>query len=251
MNKNVFFANSDFFKLGLRTFLLFSFLLLIFSMILKDCFFYVDDYYACEMENIVFKDILKMPIKNNYVSSFFDRLFGYYLPHTLNLHPTDFKVMFYPFIVSFFVFFFISVQNAYLYCSYYGNEKNKYDNELFSINKNCYVFSYISLFLFLLFLLIEQPIMLFCYDGFFRMLLPVFLFINTVYYFIKFIKIPAKFTKKDMFILSISAFFSCISNEMICFISIFSLGLYFVLNMKINKNVCEGGVIASGIIKEF
>ncbi len=161
-----------------------------------------------------FKDILlKEPSNGIYVSSFLDRIFAANLPFLLNMHPSFFKSAYFSTIEAFILIFFIMI------FSYLMNKKANYA---------CVIFFSASL---ILYAIQKQAYVLFVYDGFFRMVLPVFMFIALFLMCIK------NKTKISYIFMPVLTFLCAISNEMICISVLTGLLLYSLIAFnKQDKN---------------
>ncbi len=191
--------------LKLKQFILLIILFAIFIMFrsyLCHSFIFADDTDTSRLF-LNFKDILfNKPSNGIYISSFLDRIFAANLPFLLNIHPSSFKSEYFSAIEAFLLIFFISILSA-------------------SMKKNL---NYICLFLFstaiILYTIQMQPFLLFVYDGFFRMLLPVFMFIALFLLCIK------NKTKISFISMPVLTFLCSISNEMICVTTLIGFFLY-------------------------
>lgn len=186
----------------------------ILSDFFSNSFIYMDDAVSGICDS--FKNIFKEPNNGIVVASFFDRLFGVCIPREMNIHPSSFKGYYFNYIESFFIIAFTFILNGFFFI------KKKFD------------FFYVLGFLFCsttIFFIIQeqqQPHILFIYDGFFRMLLPSFLWIGAFYLLTDFDYISG--IKK--FFISSLIFIACISNEMICVSMVIGILLYSVFNLK-------------------
>lgn len=193
-------------KLNIIFILILFILFIILSSALSASFFYIDDTYSSEMNEITFLNIFNNPINFNYFSGFFDRFFGFYLPKVFNMHPSDFKSFIFCYIQAAIVLFLIFIWNSVYFI------KKKI---------SClYILSFVFLIMLLFYVIQLQHIILYCYDGFFRMLVPTFIFMASISLIIRLFKDTKNFSMLQYFILGTCTFLSCISNEMICAISV-------------------------------
>lgn len=167
-----------------------------------------------------FKDLFIKPYNAHYISSFFCKLFAVYLPMKLCIHPHFFKSSYFCYIESFFIISFALIITNFFY-----------------LHKkiNCYYFIYFLFSVSLIFYFLKEQLflLLFVYEGFFRILMPAFIFLLLFYFLLK--QLDKNYNKLLMFLL---VFLCGISNEMIC-ISVF-LGLLFYLissRKKINNKL--------------
>ena len=200
--------------------LIFVAIIIIMFFLLREYFSYsfilLDDIHTAIFDS--FKNILKKPSNGIFIASFFDGLFTTYLPRLLDIHPSVFKSQFFSYVESFFVLSFIFIFSAIFYT------KKKID------------FFYLVCFLYssflLLFIIQQQSYVLFVYDGFFRMLLPSFLWLSLFYLIFSSSK---DVTKGKLFFVSLLSFLTCISNEMLCVSTVIGLMLYSIFQIR-NKN---------------
>lgn len=188
--------------------------LFLFSNFLSNSFIWMDDVNTGICNS--FKDIFSYPSNGIIISSFFDRLFGVCIPKAINIHPSTFKGYYFNYIESFFIIVF-----TFIFSNFFLTKK-KFD--LF------YVLGFLFCSATLFFIIQEQQNVhiLFTYDGFFRMLLPSFLWIIIFYLLTDFDCI----SKIKKFFISSLIFLASISNEMICVSLIIGIPLYFVFNLK-------------------
>lgn len=165
-----------------------------------------------------FKDLFINPHNSHYISSFFSRLFAVYLPMKLFIHPHILKSRYFCYIESlFFLSFSLLITNFF-----YFNKK---------INIFYPVYFLFSTSLILYFIEPEYFLLLYLYDGFFRMIMPIFIFLFLLYCLLKKLYSENNNSKLNLLI-SILIFLCCISNEMISVSVIFGLLFYFILNNK-------------------
>ncbi len=171
-----------------------------------------------------FKELFVSPSNGLFISSILCKLFAVFIPLHLDIHPSFFKSNYFCYIEAFIFLLFIFIWNSLLFL-------NKKFNWLYSIS---FLFLLSTLFLFIE----QQPfLLLFTYEGLFRMLLPSFLFIVLFYLFILNIE------KKNFIVYSFIyiLFFLCsISNEFICILTFCGVSAYFILsykNVKFNKEL--------------
>lgn len=191
--------------------------LFFFSKFFSYSFIYMDDVDTIICDS--FKNIFLNPNNGIFITSIFDKLFGFYIPKEMNIHPSTFKSCYFNYIESFFIIAFTFILNSFFFI------KKKFD------------FFYVLGFLFCsttIFFIIQeqhQPHILFTYEGFFRMLLPSFLWIGAFYLLTDFDCISKI---KKIFISSL-IFLACISNEMVCVSLLIGTLLYFGLNLRKQK----------------
>lgn len=161
-----------------------------------------------------FKELFISPSNGLFISSFFGRLFAVFIPLHMDVHPSFFKSNYFCCIESIIFLIFASILNGILFI------KRKI-NYLYPIG-----FIFLSSFIF--FVLQQQPYLLIhTYEGFFRMLMPPFLFVVLVYMILKNINSDTKF-KPYIYILTLLC---CISNEFICVSVLFGFILFFLLSL--------------------
>ena len=196
--------------------LFFLFISIIFVFITLSYFFSFsfvtndDLYFTCNS----FKDLFIKPYNAHYISSFFCKLFAVYLPMKFNIHPHFFKSCYFSYTESFFIISFALIIT-----------------NLFYLHKkiNFYYFIYFLFSLTLIFYFVKEQLflLLFVYEGFFRMLMPVFIFLLLFYFLLK------SFNKDYNKLLIYLLVFLCgISNEMICISVFFGLLFYLISNRK-------------------
>ncbi len=202
--------------LYLLFFLLIIFEFLIFSNLFSNSFIYLDDVDTALCDS--FKNILKEPSNGIFISGFFDNLFTTCLPRLFDIHPSTFKGQFFCYIESLFIISFIFIFNAILRID------KKFNLFFFS------TFIFCSSILF--FIAKQQANVLFVYDGFFRMLLPAFMFVGLFYLLVT---SSENLSKKKIILISSMIFLICTSNEMLCVSTLIGILFYTIFQIK-NKN---------------
>jgi len=157
------------------------------------------------------RKIFVSPCNGIYVASFFDRFFGTYLPRIMNIHPSYFKSHYFCYIETIFLMIFILILNNILV---YKNKLN-----YFYLAGLFFTSSYLFI------ILQRQPYMLFVYDGFFRMLLPAFLWVSLFNILLK--RLDDN-NLKNIIIIGLLSFVCCISNEMICITTVIGFFILFI-----------------------
>lgn len=180
--------------------------------------------FADDTETALFKNfteiIVSKPSDGHYISSTLDSFFGAIMPIKLNIHPSDFKSQYFSFIETALLYIFILIlQNLFK-----TNRRTLLHTITFGFCASA-----------ALFFIQTQPMMLFIYDGFFRMLLPVFLFISLFSLLINNIN---NYSRKHLFFIFLLTFISAISNELIAFSTFIGFITYFLLS-KIQRKPDE------------
>lgn len=176
-------------------------------------FVFADDLYLY-CKNI--KDLFVFPYQRGvYLPLFWGKIFASLIPSYLNIHPSSYKAEYFSSIeAGFFIIFSIIMTNI-LYL-------NKKINVFYPF---VYVFSAALIFLFIQ----EQSLLLlYTYDGFFRMLLPPFIMAGMIYFLFRNIYSSKKIL---FFITAILVFLCGISNEMILISILAGFILYFFINL--------------------
>ncbi len=192
--------------------------LIIFILLIIALFFMMVFYFSNFpiMLNDITDIILKRPA-GIILASFFDRLFCVHFPLLLNIHPSDFKSEYFSYIESITVIFFIFVLNNFLI---------RKINIMYPI---CFLFTASLVFMF-----IQQVFLwLLVYDGFFRMLMPAFIFIGLIYLLIT---DKENSSLKKSFLVYLLTFLCCISNEMTCVSTITGFLILTIYSVKTKKN---------------
>ena len=193
--------------------LILGFLFIILVNLFGYSFIFADD---TELYCNSFKELFISPSNGLFISSILCKLFAVFIPLHLDIHPSFFKSNYFCYIESFVILLFVFILNSLLF-------RNKKLNWLYHIS-----------FLFLLsmlFLFIEQQpfLLLFTYEGFFRMLLPSFLFV------VLFSLLLINIEKKTFIIylgIYIVSFLCSISNEFVCISTFIGFLIYFLLSFK-------------------
>ena len=196
-------------------FFVFIAVFILLEILLQESFFFLDDFGSA----IMFSDnIFYFPINGIPIASFFDRFFGNVLPQFLNIHPSEVNRLIFSHIESFvmtYLFFTIS--------------------KIFRFKKD-FNFTQLVYFIFtaaaILYFVLEQPLMLFVYDGFFRMFFAAVLWIFLFLILEKNLVI----TIQQKVFTGLMTFLVCTSNEMICITTLTGLMIYAFFHKKENKN---------------
>lgn len=186
---------------------------LIFVYLFSNSFISVDD---VDLRCNSLKDIFISPTLGLFPSSILGKLFGVFIPYTLNMHPSFFMSNCFCYIEAVIVLFFIFILNNVLF-----------------INKKLnffYIISFVFLSSFLLFVSQERAhLFLYVYEGFFRMLMPSFVFVLLFYTNLKNINENSISKNLSLFLLT---FLSCIWNELICITVTIGSILFFLFSIK-------------------
>ena len=169
-----------------------------------------DLYFTCNS----FKDLFIKPHNSHYISSFFCKLFAVYLPMKLNIHPHFFKSSYFCYIESFFVILFSFITTNFFYL----HKKINFYYIIYFLFSVSLVFYFLKEQLFLL---------LFVYEGFFRILMPAFLFLLLFY-----ILLNQFDNNYKRFFVYLLVFLCGISNEMICISVFLGFLFYFISSRK-------------------
>ena len=191
----------------LITAVLISFSILFFVKILSNAFIYADD-----TDSLILQEnggFLKS-IDGFFTSGVLGNFFGAYLPYKLSMHPSYFRGMYFSYIEALCLTGFVLMLSNLLY------------RRLSLVYPAVFLFSCSSL----LFFLKEHPYMLYTYEGFFRILLSIFIW---VLFFISFRKYVELKNNAFLFSSAIAAFLSCISGEFSCFITIAGISFYYLI----------------------
>lgn len=165
------------------------------------------------------KEILLFPNCGQYISSILGRLFAALIPLWEGVHPCYFRGFYFSYIKSA-----ILIGYALLLT-----------NIIFINKKINYLYPLSFLFVIsLLFYIIQQQLhlLLFVYEGFFRMLLPPFIFAGLLYLMVKNIRNNEAKNVVPVFLLT---FLCSISNESVCIMTVFGFLLYFLFSVKSSK----------------
>ncbi len=165
-----------------------------------------------------FKDLFIKPYNAHYISSFFCKLFAVYLPIKLCIHPHFFKSSYFCYIESFFIISFALIITNFFYL----NKK---------INYYYFIYFLFSVSLIFYFLKEQLFLLLFVYEGFFRILMPAFIFLLLFY-----ILLNQFDNNYKRFFVYLLIFLCGISNEMICVSVFLGLLFYFISSRKEKNN---------------
>ena len=194
------------------------------SNLLKHSFVFADD-----TTNILFESLKKTFINNSYSSglpipSILNKIFGIYIPHhILNIHPSDFKSEYFSYFESFLIIIFCLIPLKIMFL-------NKSDNIIYKLP----IIVYLFVISFFMYSLQKSNLMLFTYDGFFRLNMPIFLFLLLFFYLIKTVN---TYNYKNYFIASFLTLLCCLSNELTCITVLLGTLIYTFLSLfnKISK----------------
>ena len=140
------------------------------------------------------------------------RIFGAILPYKLDLHPSYFKSIYFSYIEAFIFIAFIFLFSKFI------SKKNNLEMPLYLLLSASAIFFFIQ----------NQPLTVFIYDGFFRMIIPVILWLIFLFSAINNIKND---NNKISIIACLVVFLCSISNELTC-LSLFT-GLFILSVVKI------------------
>ncbi len=195
-------------------------LLILFFIILnlfKHSFIFADD-----TDTTLHESFIKIFFNSAYangliIPSILEKLLGTYIPPILNIHPSDFKSEYFSFIESFLIliFSFIPIKIMFL---------NKSDNIIYKLPITVYLF----IISFYMYALQKSNLMIFTYDGFFRLNMPIFIFLLLFFYLIKTLN---KITYKDYFIICLLTILCCLSCELTCILVILGTLIYTFLSL--------------------
>ncbi len=198
-------------------------LFLYFSIVnlLKYSFMFVDD-----VNLSWFYSLKSIFINSEYsngliIPSVLEKLLGTYIPYNIfKIHPSDFKSEYFSYIEAILLIIFCIIPIKIMFLNKHENIINKFP-----------IIIYLFIITFYFYSLQEPMLMIYTYDGLFRLNMPIFLFLILFY---NLIKISNKVTLKDYIIISFLALLSCISNEPICIMTFFGTFIYILLSL-LNK----------------
>lgn len=222
-NKKVFFIFSVVFLL------FFSLLACLFS----NAFFMADDPDECCMLAFNIKELFLHPYNYNLFSGFFCKLFGFFLPKYMNIHPSDFKSFYFCYIESA-----LLLSTIFVICKlYYQKKKIDYSFVLYFV---------LSIFLFFLCLSLNN-MLIWVYPGLFRMLFPTFFFIILSILLTNIIKNKESSIVEKMSIIVITLL--CItSNEMISVVTLLTYLLLTIYSFVKKSFVIEKKFLITALI---
>ena len=199
-----------------------------------DVYFYVED------GKFTFKNLFLPLQQNNWFSTPLTRFFSFYLPKIFALHPSDFKSQYFSLIESSIFICFFTIWTSILY------DKSQNSDAIKKIGF-LHIFVFLFSFLFFYMQVQHQTMIIFLYEGLFRMIIPVFLSIFFIKQLVEKIEHSDIFNKSKCICLLLTLFLCLISNEMICFSLLAFLSLYF-LSLLIQKKWNNDRVLNVGFI---
>lgn len=194
------------------------------SYLLSYTFIFADDTdkILCEsFKKIFINDVYSngLPIPHMFVKTF-----GKYIPYNIfNMHPSDFKSEYFSYLESFLIIIFCFIPLKIMFL-------NKSDNIIYKLP----VIVYLFVISFFMYSLQKSNLMLITYDGFFRLNMPIFLFLLLFFYLLKTINIC---NYKYYFVISLLTILCCLSNELTCITVLLGTLIYTFLSLfnKISK----------------
>ncbi len=185
------------------------------SDLLSYCIIFADDTDIIKFKYINIKGFYSNGLP---VSSIFIQIFGKYIPYDIfNMHPSDFKSEYFSYLESFLIIIFCFIPLKIMFL-------NKSDNIIYKLP----VIVYLFVISFYMYLLQKSSLMLFTYDGFFRLNVPIFLFLLLFFYLIKIININ---NYRNYLIISSLTLLCCLSNELTCITILFGTLIYTFLSL--------------------
>lgn len=200
--------------------LFFSLLTFLFS----NAFFMADDPSECYMLEFNIKELFLHPYNYNLFSGFCCKLFGFYLPKLINIHPSDFKSFYFCYIESA-----LFLSTLFVICKlYYQKKKIDYAFILFFALSICLFFLCLTL----------KDMLIWIYPGLFRMLFPTFFFIILSLLIANIIKKKEISKLEKIFIICLTLLCTT-SNEMIAAATILMYIILLVCFLRTKSNLIE------------